>query len=823
MANKRTGRFVITNNGSGTISSGIVTGVSGEYTGVLGSTNGTDISVEDYLFANIGSGVGMLRWRITSVTASTATTATVDLALDDPVADVTGIPDNAPIAFGSAAICEPEEPNGPSSVPSASQLQIPDSIPAYVNQTNAFYESAGLQPNNDGQYDLENRNVIRAERLSGQGKEIDFGDGFLIGFTGTDGDPFEVGAGTTPNSVVTLSQLENFFQFTQNDDGSCTIQAGNQSKTIASGIDPPSAMMLNAGSVGIGQIIDFDLSSVSAAGDNSELTYSIDQTNPKFSAVTLDADTGVGSINTTGLIAGDMCQITFTVTDGDGFAASNTLIWTQTVPVPAATLVLGSRSKPLRRQNVNVTVQNADGSETLAFFGEDGADISSEFLASGTASNGLLVIPLTQAYENTSLQEVTARVLHPTHGNIGEIVIPIIPPTGTPTHRNVVGDPLTGMTADLHIGEIKVGTVTVGPDNQNAIGVATNNNISTNPLIGTPIEINWMINEGYTNSILNARDLDGLVAVQDTVVIENVSNPNAEITTTGGTGSFTETGTNPITLASTDTSNESNFDLFVECGATTHIRATHIATDNDGVGSTTAVGSLIFRLELICEDAIAEALNAATVTNPLTIASIGDSVGADGVNRETLSARLTAAGIPHEFVGDNTDFGTTAATPTNAWGGESFEFMRTGRTIDRGGTIGVRDEPALNGVQANFTPDILLCMGGNNDTNRPVSSWQPQLELLIDEMETLNVPVVFTNIPQHDNTASGHQRDPTFADNIPGMNVIIEPLIAAETFIKFVDINAVILPADFIADGVHPTDGGQMKIGNAVADAILGV
>ena len=822
MAIRRTGRFLITDVGTGTQSGDDVTGVSGEYTGVAGATLGTDIAVGDYLHATTGSGV-IQRWRVSAITAATATTATLDLSFDDPSGNFPASDDANPIGFGESVITEPISPGGASAVPSQSQLQIAEQFVQAVNTTNAFYESGGLQPNSDGVYDLENRNVTGAELISGQGKDIDFGDGFLIGFTGTDGDPFEVGAGDTPNSAVTLSQLENFFQFTQNDDGSCTIQAGNQSKTIASGIDPPSAMMLNAGSVGIGQIINFDLSSVSAAGDNSELTYSVDQTNPKFSAVTLDVNTGVGSINTTGLTAGDMCQITFTVTDGAGFAASNTLIWTQTVPIPEATLVLGSRSKPLRRQNVNLTLQNADGSETLAFFGEDGADISSEFLASGSASNGLLVIPLTSAYENTSLQEVTARVLHPTHGNIGEVVIPIIPPTGTPTHRNVVGDPLTGMTADLHIGEIKVGTVTVGPDNQNAIGVATNNNISTNPLIGTPIEINWMVNPGYTNSILNVRDLDGLIAVQDTVVIENVSNPDAEITTTGGTGSFTQTGTNPTTLASDDTSNESNFDLFAECGQTTHIRATHIATDNGGVGSATAVGSLIFRLELICEDAIAEALNAATVANPLTIASIGDSVGADGVNRETLSARLTAAGIPHEFVGNNTDFGTTPATPTNAWGGESFEFMRTGRTIDRGGTIGVREEPALNGVIANFTPDILLCLGGNNDTNRPVSSWQPQLELLIDEMETLGVPVVFGNIPQHDNTASNHQRPPEFADNIPGMNAIIGPLIAQESFIAFADINAVILPSDLTTDGVHPTAGGQMKIGNTVADVMLGV
>ena len=822
MANKRTGRFIITNNGSGTISSGIVTGVSGEYTGVLGSTNGTDISVEDYLFANIGSGVGMLRWRITSVTASTATTATVDLALDDPVADVTGIPDNAPIAFGSAAICEPEEPNGPSSVPSASQLQIPDSIPAYVNQTNAFYESGGLQLNGN-QYDLDSRNVIGAERISGQGREIDFDDGFLIGFGGTDGGPFEVGAGTTPNSAATLSQVENHAQLTQNPDGTHTLQVGAISIAVGVAANPPSAMMLDVGTAVIGQVIAFDLSTVSSAGDDATLTYSVDAANSKSSAITLDSTTGVGSINTTGLTAGDMCQITFMVTDGAGFSASNTLQWTQTTPVPSATLVLGSKSKSTLTQNVNITLQNTDGTETLAFFDSDGADISPEFAASGPASNGLLSIPLTSVYQNTSLQNIIASVTHPVLGNIGSVVIPAIPPSGSPTHTNVQGTPLAGMTADLQINNIVVGEISVGPGNQHATGIATNLNVLTNPLIGTPIQVDWMLNSLYDSFRLNLRDLDGLVAAQDALTLENVTTPGSEIVVTGGTGTFTESGTNPKTLVSTDTGNESNFDVFAECGKTNHIRATHFVVDAGGTGSTTTPGSIIFRLEISCEDAIADALNSATTANPLTIASIGDSVGADGVNRETLSARLTAAGIPHEFVGDNTDFGTTSATPTNAWGGESFEFMRTGRTIDRGGTIGVREEPALNGVIANFTPDILLCLGGNNDTNRPVSSWQPQLELLIDEMETLGVPVVFGNIPQHDNTASNHQRPPEFADNIPGMNAIIGPLIAQQPFIALADINAVILPSDLTTDGVHPTAGGQMKIGNTVADVILGV
>ena len=136
MANKRTGAFVITN--TGTHNGTAVTGVTGEYTGVAGQTIATDIAVDDYLFAS--AGVGFLRWRVTAVTAATATEATINVELDDPVSTP---PASSPIAFGGAAITEPITPGGASSVPSQSQLQLPESIVQYVNTTNAFYEAGG--------------------------------------------------------------------------------------------------------------------------------------------------------------------------------------------------------------------------------------------------------------------------------------------------------------------------------------------------------------------------------------------------------------------------------------------------------------------------------------------------------------------------------------------------------------------------------------------------------------------------------------------------------------------------------------------------------
>ena len=165
MAIRRTGRFLITDVGTGTQSGDDVTGVSGEYTGVAGATLGTDIAVGDYLHATTGSGV-IQRWRVSAITAATATTATLDLSFDDPSGNFPASDDANPIGFGESVITEPISPGGASAVPSQSQLQIAEQFVQGVNTTNAFYESGGLQPNSDGVYDLENRNVTGAELIS---------------------------------------------------------------------------------------------------------------------------------------------------------------------------------------------------------------------------------------------------------------------------------------------------------------------------------------------------------------------------------------------------------------------------------------------------------------------------------------------------------------------------------------------------------------------------------------------------------------------------------------------------------------------------------
>ena len=217
-----------------------------------------------------------------------------------------------------------------------------------------------------------------------------------------------------------------------------------------------------------------------------------------------------------------------------------------------------------------------------------------------------------------------------------------------------------------------------------------------------------------------------------------------------------------------------------------------------------------------------EALQGATEGNPLVIGSVGDSVGANIVNRQVLSSRLDAAGIPHEFVGHNTDFNTTPEFATSSWGGESYERICLGSfDIDRGGAIGTRDEPALTQLLEDYNPDLILVIGGNNNTNRPIGTTANELDLLLDKLVDAQIPVVFTNVPQHDINASGWIRPDETADMVPIVNNHLNSIIPQHSdFIEFTDINSKIGPEHFNADGLHLNTVGQTILGNCVADAL---
>ena len=235
MAKRLSGRFTIITTGTGTQSGGTLTGISGQYADQSGATFGTDVSVGDYVHA-VAPGGATFRWRITAVQSATITDLTVDLAFDDPQGNFPASANASPIVAGDAVITSPVSPGGASIVPSQASLQIPEPLVQAVNTTNSFYESGGLQLNENGEYDLGGNDTVGAVIISGGSQQIDFDDGFLIGFSGTDGDPWEVGTGTSLNHAVTLAQLESRSQLTSNPDGTCTLVIGNKSVTIGDAI-----------------------------------------------------------------------------------------------------------------------------------------------------------------------------------------------------------------------------------------------------------------------------------------------------------------------------------------------------------------------------------------------------------------------------------------------------------------------------------------------------------------------------------------------------------------------------------------------------------
>ena len=135
---------------------------------------------------------------------------------------------------------------------------------------------------------------------------------------------------------------------------------------------------------------------------------------------------------------------------------------------------------------------------------------------------------------------------------------------------------------------------------------------------------------------------------------------------------------------------------------------------------------------------IASFLAMPTFGDIIRIASVGDSVGANFGNRQSLSNGLQGNGIEHEFVGHNDYNATSAPFLTNAWGGSMYRGMRLGRTVDRG--AGSKFEPGISHGVNEFDPDIIVFVGGNNDTQN--SNSEQEFSELIEYLGTTQVPVV---------------------------------------------------------------------------------
>ena len=196
------------------------------------------------------------------------------------------------------------------------------------------------------------------------------------------------------------------------------------------------------------------------------------------------------------------------------------------------------------------------------------------------------------------------------------------------------------------------------------------------------------------------------------------------------------------------------------------------------------------------------------------IGGLGDSVGSNQIHRIRLESILDSKNVNHEFVGHNDYNGTAAPYLTNAWGGTRFAEMFLGGTRTRNGIT--RFEPGISQGVADFGPDVLIFVGGHNDTQDPLADSEADFIALLDDLETLGIPVIIANLYQHDITAPNWTRPDSTAAMIPAMNVYIEREVAARPLFCLVDIHSAIQPGDVGLDGLHLSQQGQLKLGTMI-------
>lgn len=90
-------------------------------------------------------------------------------------------------------------------------------------------------------------------------------------------------------------------------------------------LNPPTAGPSDAGSTSSEEELSGDLTGVTQAGDDPNLVYTLDLTDPKAAAVTLNVD-GTYTVDTAGLQVGSCC-VGYTVTDGNGLTAESEICW----------------------------------------------------------------------------------------------------------------------------------------------------------------------------------------------------------------------------------------------------------------------------------------------------------------------------------------------------------------------------------------------------------------------------------------------------------------------------------------------------------------
>jgi lysophospholipase L1-like esterase len=239
--------------------------------------------------------------------------------------------------------------------------------------------------------------------------------------------------------------------------------------------------------------------------------------------------------------------------------------------------------------------------------------------------------------------------------------------------------------------------------------------------------------------------------------------------------------------------------------------------------------------------ALAIATTTAWAAVPTALAASAPSnsrAPASAVDSQTLAAvsPVQTAGLRLEPVGDSITYGYQSSTG-DGYRQELFnDLTGEGHPLDfvgsaQGGTMADPDNEGHSGWRidqiagiidsslATYQPNVITLMIGTNDMGQDyqVSTAPARLSSLITQIENDDptATLLVSNLIVSTNTDVA-QYEPAFNAAIPG---IVAAQQAAGHHTALVDMNSVLTTAD-LSDGLHPNDGGYVKMGDAWNTAV---
>ncbi|MEN6449366.1 MAG: SGNH/GDSL hydrolase family protein [Thermoguttaceae bacterium] len=247
---------------------------------------------------------------------------------------------------------------------------------------------------------------------------------------------------------------------------------------------------------------------------------------------------------------------------------------------------------------------------------------------------------------------------------------------------------------------------------------------------------------------------------------------------------------------------------------------------------------------LICIVAVALSANAtSTIGAPIQIMPLGDSI-TNGVNvaggyRAELYQRLTNAGVSFQFVGSDTESPT--ATLTNA--GQDHHEGHNGIQVDQleGNLDGNTNYTNGNGgywfagtgARAAVYPNVILLMCGINDIDSApyptVSTVTARMNSLLNHIfqDRPNVAVILASLTPlaGNNYTAWNSKVTAYNASLPGL---VSTYASQGHKAYFLDMHSKLNNSPSIssnpdlwnADGLHPSQSGYNKMGDAWFDAM---